>query len=118
MRKRVYSDYIQDILDAVADVEEFVSGLSFEDFKRDKKTLYAVIRGIEVIGEATKNIPNTIRDRYTDVPWKDMAGMRDKLIHDYSGVDAEVLWKTVEQDLPLLRASVSKIMKELKEEQT
>ncbi len=91
MRKRVYSDYVQDILDSIADVEEFVGDLSFEDFKKDKRTLYAVIRGIEIIGEAAKKIPTSIRDMYTDIPWKDMAGMRDKLIHDYFGVDAKVL---------------------------
>ena len=117
MRKRIYLDYIQDILDTIADIEEFVSGLDFEDFGKDKKTLYAVIRGIEVIGEAAKKIPDIIRDRYKDIPWRDMAGMRDKLIHDYFGVDVEVLWKTIEQDIPLLRALISEIIKELKKEQ-
>ncbi len=116
MRKRVYRDYVHDILETVQDVAEFVAGMSFEDFRNDKKTIYAVIRGIEVIGEAAKKIPESIKDRYSAIPWRDMAGMRDKLIHEYFGVDVEVLWKTVEQDLPPLRALISEAMEDLKDE--
>jgi uncharacterized protein with HEPN domain len=115
MRKRVYWDYVKDISESIEDAEEFVKGYEFEDFKKDKKTVYAVIRAIEVIGEAAKKIPKPIRDRYPDVPWKEMAGMRDKLIHEYFGVDIEVLWKTVQQDLPLLKSLISTVVKELEE---
>jgi len=115
MRKRVYWDYVKDISDSIKDAEEFVKDYTFEDFKNDKKTIYAVIRAIEVIGEAAKKIPGSIRSKYPDIPWKDMAGMRDKLIHEYFGVDVEVLWKTVQQDLPTLKVLISDVMKELED---
>ena len=70
MRKRVYWDYIQDIFDSIKDIEEFVKGFSSEDFESDRKTIYAVTRGIEIIGEAAKKIPKSIRDRYAEIPWK------------------------------------------------
>ena len=112
MRKRSYWDYVMDIAESIEDVQVFVRGYSFDDFNRDKKTIYAVVRAIEVIGEAAKNIPEFIKSKYPNIPWKDMAGMRDKLIHAYFGVDLEVLWKTVQQDLPLLKEMISEILAE------
>lgn len=117
MKKRDYVDYFHDILDSIIAVKEFVEGMSFEDFKKDRKSVFAVIRGIEVIGEATKNIPRAIRNKYPEIPWKDMAGMRDKLIHEYFGVDLDVLWKTVHQNVPQLRVLISKAIEELKDEE-
>jgi len=115
MRKRVYWDYVKDISDSIEDAEEFVKGYRFEDFRNDKKAIYAVIRAIEVIGEAAKKIPGSIRNKYPDIPWKDMAGMRDKLVHEYFGVDVEVLWKTIQQDLPTLKVLISEVVKELQD---
>ncbi len=116
MRKRVYWDYVKDISDSIEHAEEFVEGYGLEDFKKDRKTLYAVIRAIEIIGEASKKIPKSVRAKYPDIPWKDMAGMRDKLIHEYFGVDVEVLWKTVQQDLPTLKVLISRALDELGDE--
>lgn len=116
MKKRDYSDYLQDIMDSINAVEEFVKGMDYEDFKKDRKTIFAIIRGIEVIGEASKNIPRTIRSKYPEIPWEDMAGMRDKLIHEYFGVDIDILWKTIQQDLPQLKIFVLKVIEELKGE--
>ncbi|MCD6598973.1 MAG: DUF86 domain-containing protein [Dehalococcoidia bacterium] len=112
MRKRSYWDYVMDIAQSIEDVQGFVRGYNFDGFNRDKKTIYAVVRAIEVIGEAAKNIPESIKSNYPNVPWRDMAGMRDKLIHAYFGVDLEVLWKTVQQDLPLLKGMISKMLAE------
>ncbi len=89
MRKRDYRDYLKDILDSIDDIESFIGGMSFEEFKKDKKTINAVVRSIEVIGEATKNIPRTLKDKHKEIPWKRMAGMRDKLIYD----TLESMWK-------------------------
>jgi len=81
MKKREVEDYIQDILEAFGEVEDFTTGMEFEDFVKDKKTINAVIRSLEVIGEATKKIPDSLREKYSKIPWNRMAGMRDKLIH-------------------------------------
>ena len=93
--------------------EEFIRGMDFERFAKDKKTTFAVIRAMEVIGEAAKNIPQLIRSRYPQVPWKDMAAMRDKVIHEYFGVDLKVVWKTAKEDIPSLRPPVENLLKDL-----
>jgi len=113
MRKRDYFDYLKDILDSIDDIESFIGSMSFEEFKKDKKTINAVVRSIEVIGEATKNIPRTLKDKHKEIPWKRMAGMRDKLIHEYFGVDVEILWKTVKEDIPPLKKLLQEILKQL-----
>jgi len=94
MKRRDYRDYLQDILDSIDDIASFVQGMGFEEFKRDRKTINAVVRSIEVIGEASKRIPRGLKTKYKGVPWREMAGMRDKLIHEYFGVDVEILWKS------------------------
>ncbi|MCD6256889.1 DUF86 domain-containing protein [Candidatus Aerophobetes bacterium] len=109
MKRRDYRDYLQDILNSIKDIESFIENMDFKDFSKDKKTINAVIRSIEVIGEAAKNIPKSIRDKHPQVPWKKMAGMRDKMIHEYFGVDIEILWKTVKEDIPSLKPLMKKI---------
>jgi uncharacterized protein with HEPN domain len=115
MRKREFGDYIQDMLDSIDAIEEFVKEMEFEDFARDRKTTFAVTRAIEIIGEATKHIPKTIVDKYPEIPWKDMAGMRDKVIHEYFGVDLKVVWKTVTQRIPEIKPLIQKVFKEVEE---
>jgi len=83
--RREYLDYFKDIQEALEKVESFTAGLDFESFAKDDKTTFAVIRALEIIGEAARKIPKSVRSRYADVPWQDMTGMRDKLIHDYFG---------------------------------
>ncbi|MEM3426367.1 MAG: DUF86 domain-containing protein [Thermoproteota archaeon] len=87
--------------------------MSFEDFANDKKTINAVIRSIEVIGEAAKKIPMSIRGKYPNIPWRKMSGMRDKMIHEYSGVDIEILWKTIKEDVPPLENTIRKVLEDL-----
>ena len=100
---REFSDYLDDIITAIADTAEFTQGMSYEMFAVDKKTVNAVIRCLEVIGEATKHIPTSFRKKYPDLPWSNMAGMRDVLIHDYMGVDLKTVWKVAQERLPELQ---------------
>ena len=102
MSSRDEGDYIEDIFDAMLDIQEFTAEYSYDQFVNDRKTQYAVIRAIEIIGEASKNLPLEIREKYRAVPWRDMATMRDRLIHGYFGVDLIILWDTAQQDIPLL----------------
>ncbi len=110
---RQWGDYIEDISDAVQSIEEFVSDMTYEEFISDKKTYFAVIRCIEIIGEATKNILDPEREKYPDIPWKDMAGMRDKVIHHYFGVDLKVVWKTIKEDIPSIQPKISEILNDI-----
>ena len=111
--KRTWRDYIADILTAIQEVENFTHGMDFEDFASDKKTVNAVVRSLEVMGEAAKRVPEGVRQRYPDVPWKRMTGMRDKLIHEYSGVDLEIVWGVVKTELPPVKPLVEQILRDL-----
>ena len=83
--------------------------MSYEEFLRDKKTTNAVIRSLEVMGEAAKRIPEVIRENYPDIPWKRMAGMRDKLIHEYAGEDLETVWDVATEELPDLKPKLERL---------
>lgn len=107
---RVYLHFLQDMLEHAEKAVHFVQGMAESDFRHDEKTIFAVIRALEVIGEAAKNIPEPIKNKYPHIPWRDMAGMRDKLIHHYFGVDLKTVWKTVMKDLPLLEANLETII--------
>ena len=98
--KRTYVLYLKDILEAIERIESYVKGFTFEQFAKSTLVIDAVVRNFEIIGEATKNIPEEIKRENPLIKWKEMAGMRDKLAHEYFGVDIDILWKTSINRLP------------------
>jgi len=115
MSKRNIKLYVEDVLEAIKVIEKFVEGMDFESFKEDDKTSSAVIRKFEIIGEATKNIPQSIKEKYPHIPWKEMAGFRDKLIHFYFGIKYDIVWDTIKLRLPELKKNIKKVLKDLEE---
>jgi uncharacterized protein with HEPN domain len=94
--------YIDHILQAIAKISKYTENLARQEFENDELIQDAVIRNIEIIGEATKKLSKEFRKSHSNVPWRAMSGMRDKLIHDYVGIDFEVVWETIKEDMPVL----------------
>jgi uncharacterized protein with HEPN domain len=110
--KRDYTLYLQDILDCIEKIDEFVGDMDYEEFVEDDKTSSAVVRKLEIMGEAAKNIPQELRQNYKEIPWSDIAKMRDKFIHFYFGVDYEIVWKVIKERLPTLKQQIERILTE------
>lgn len=108
-----YRDYLRDIFDSILSIENFVDGMTIQEFLTDLKTQFAVVRAFEIIGEAASKISNEIKEKYQDLPWREMVTMRNKLIHEYSGVSNAVIWQTIQQDLPSLKKGLEEILKML-----
>lgn len=109
---RDYKLYLHDIKEAVEKIETFTKGFSFEEFTEDTKTVDAVIRNLEILGEAAKHIPKRVKEKYPDIDWKAIAGMRNILAHEYFGVRIGIIWKTVRERLPQLRHKIEEILEE------
>ena len=111
--KRDYRLFLEDIVQRIERIESYTEGFSFESFVQDDKTVSACIREIEVIGEATKQIPKEVRERFGDLPWSLMAKMRDKLIHWYYEIDEEIVWNVAKERLPKIKEKIKAILQEL-----
>lgn len=105
--------FVIDILEAIQKIEAYTRQIDFEGFMKDEKTKDAVLRNLEVIGEAVKNIPERLKERYPEIDWNGAAGMRDKLIHEYFGVSFPIVWETVMNDLPSLKQGLGEMLKGL-----
>jgi len=101
---------IEDMLDAADAIAKFVERANFDAFCRDRKTVDAVIRNLEVIGEAARHVPDSVRERFAEIPWADIVGMRSILVHEYFGIDFEILWHTAQTDIPTLVPSLKSIL--------
>ncbi len=111
--KRSSELFIDDIIDAIQSIFTFINGLDYEGFKNDDKTQSAVIRKLEIIGEAAKSMPVEITEAYNDIPWSYMAKMRDKLIHGYFGVDAEIIWEVICRRFPDILPKITQIKRHI-----
>lgn len=107
---REYRLLLSDILQAAQDIQNFTQGKSREDFIADEKTKSAVLYKFAVMGEATKLLPDQVREQYPDIPWRSIAGLRDKVIHGYIGVDYDLLWETIDKKIPLVITGLRKIL--------
>jgi uncharacterized protein with HEPN domain len=108
--KRDVSIYIKDILENMQKAEKFIEGMDYIEFLNDEKTNYAVTRCIEIMGEAAKYVPESIRNQYPEVPWRDIAGMRDKAIHFYFGINPERLWLVIKENIPIIKPQLINIL--------
>ena len=106
-------DYLDDIHEAARKIERYTTEMTYEEFVDDERTVDAVLRNFEVIGEAAKNVPDAVRQEYPEVPWTEMAGMRDKLIHGYASIELEIVWTTVQDEIPTLIPRIEAVQDDL-----
>jgi len=111
-KKRRDTDFIGDIQEAMELSALYTKGLTFRKFLEDRKTQDAVVRNLEVMGEATKNLSSSFKAKYPDVPWKTLAGLRDKLIHFYFGIDYKIVWNITKKELSTLQKHIDEILKQ------
>lgn len=114
--KREYRHFIKDILESIEHIKNFIGDMDFREFIKDDKTSSAVVQKLGIIGEATKNIPKHIKALYKEVPWSDMAKMRDKISHFYFGIDYDIVWNVIKERLPEIKPIIEKMLKELKDD--
>jgi uncharacterized protein with HEPN domain len=110
MTKRSVQDFFEDILSAITEIESFIDGITFDEFQRKREKILAVVKLLEIIGEATKQIPDSFRLQYPQITWQSVAGMRDILIHEYWDIDVNVVWATVTEYLPDLKSVIQDIL--------
>jgi uncharacterized protein with HEPN domain len=110
MTKRSFVEFLQDILEAIADVEAFTDGVDFQSFQGNKEKVFAVVKLLEIIGEAVKQIPDERRVNYPEIRWKSVAGMKDVLVHVYWQIDEVVVWATIKESLPPLATVIQEML--------
>jgi uncharacterized protein with HEPN domain len=117
MKPRELIDYLYDIKDAMNKAEIFLGEMDLDTLKKDDRTIYAVIRTLEIMGEAAKKIPADIRDKYPRIPWRELCAIRDKVIHNYFGVDLDVIYKTITEDIPEVKPFINEMINSLEEQE-
>jgi uncharacterized protein with HEPN domain len=113
MTPRIFEDYLDDIWTAILDIEKFTDKTDMLAFIKDKRTYLAVVRCLEIIGEAAGQVGKEISDSHPEIPWSEMRGMRNKLIHNYFGIDEDIVWKVVKEEIPALKPSIKRLRSDL-----
>lgn len=111
MSERHWRLFVEDILESIEKIENYVRNMKFTEFENDTLKIDAVVRNLEIIGEATKNIPEDMKSKYQNINWKGMIGLRNRIIHDYFGVDLEIIWVIIQNELPKLKEQIKEILK-------
>ena len=114
MSKRESLLYLQDILDSISKIFAYTNSRSYEKLVNDEMALDAIVRNLEIIGEAAKNVPSEVKEKYPNVPWREIGGTRNKILHEYFGINLEIIWKTIQEDLPILEREIKTIVGGLK----
>lgn len=106
----IIQDYLEDVAESARRITKYTQDMDLAKFEKSQITQDAVIRAFEVLGEATKKIPEDFRKKYPEIPWREMAATRDKFIHDYRDIEIEIVWRTAKEDIPEILAQISKII--------
>ena len=114
MSKREWKLFVEDILESIGLIENYVAGMDADDFRNDKKTIDAVVRNLEIIGEASRNIPENIKNTYQDIDWKGVVGLRNRIAHEYFGISLTIVWNIIEQEFPKLKKQMKQILEKNK----
>lgn len=112
--KRDYKMYIDDILESMNKIQKYISGLEYEEFTQKNMVIDAVIRNLEIIGEASKYVPEDVRVRYSDIPWGKMVGLRNVVIHGYFGVDLSIVWEIITKNIPEVKSLIENALEDVK----
>jgi uncharacterized protein with HEPN domain len=109
MSKRPVDLLVVDIREAIKRIENYIEGMSFEDFSQDQKSIDAVARNLEIMGEAANRLPDEFKESHSDIEWYKIVGLRHRIVHEYFGVDLQIIWQILQKDLPELLQSLSRI---------
>lgn len=110
MSKREVKLYLADIVESIGKIEMYSKDSAFIDFGRDVMLIDAIVRNVSIIGEAVKNIPEEMKEKYPAIAWHEIIGMRNKVVHEYFSVDEDILWKTIKEDLPIVKKQIQEIL--------
>lgn len=112
MSKRNWKLFVEDILESIGLIESYISNMNFDDFQKDRKTIDAVVRNLEIIGEASRSIPEEIKNNHPEIDWKGIIGLRNRIAHEYFGISVSIVWEIIKSDLPALKEKIKHLLEE------